>query len=206
MHTFATHSDIFIEKYKVGTLKRYGLDWETLGEINPRLNYCSITGFGQRGPDRPRPGCDFIFGGMSGVSSITGERDDLPGGGLQKLGVAFSDIMTGMYAAVAMHAAIAARGPASRGHYVDLVLLDVTLQALANMASNCLTSDRVPGRMGNAHASLVPYQVFAYADAHIVLTIGKDEQFASFCRVGKSTCAVLGRAIRDEPIADSEPH
>lgn len=183
VRTLATRSDIFIENYKVGSLKRYGLDWETLREVNPRLIYCSITGFGQTGPDRLRPGYDFIFQGMGGVMSITGERDDLPGGGPQKVGVAFSDIMTGMYAAVAMLAAIAARERTGRGQYVDLALLDVTLQALANMASNYLMSDRIPGRMGNAHANLVPYQVFACSDGHIVLTVGNDEQFASFCQV-----------------------
>ncbi|CAG9263024.1 CaiB/BaiF CoA transferase family protein [Paraburkholderia caribensis] len=179
----AMRSDVFIENYKFGTMKRYGLDYETLRQINPRLIYCSITGFGQTGPDRSRPGYDFIFQGMGGVMSITGERDDLPGGGPQKVGVAFCDIMTGMYAAVAILGAIAARVRTGRGQYIDLALLDVTIQALANMASNYLVSDRVPGRMGNAHANLVPYQVFPCADGHIVLTVGNDEQFASFCAV-----------------------
>ncbi len=183
VRTLAAQSDIFIENYKVGTLKRYGLDYDSLREINPRLIYCSITGFGQTGPNRHRPGYDFIFQGMGGLMSITGERDDLPGGGPQKVGVAFSDIMTGMYAAVAMLGAIAARERTGQGQHIDLALLDVTLQALANMASNYLISDRIPGRMGNAHANLVPYQVFACSDGHIVLTVGNDDQFVSFCRV-----------------------
>jgi crotonobetainyl-CoA:carnitine CoA-transferase CaiB-like acyl-CoA transferase len=183
VRNLAMRSDVFIENYKFGTMKRYGLDYEALKEFNPRLIYCSITGFGQTGPDRNRPGYDFIFQGMGGLMSITGERDDLPGGGPQKVGVAFCDIMTGMYDSVAVLGAIAARERTGRGQFVDLALLDVTLQALANMASNYLVSDRIPGRMGNAHANLVPYQVFACADGHIVLTVGNDEQFASFCEV-----------------------
>lgn len=176
-------SDVFMENYKTGTLKRYGLDYATLKAINPRLIYCSITGFGQTGPFRSRPGYDFIFQGMSGLMSITGERDDLPGGGPQKVGVAFVDLMTGMNAAVAVLAALAAREREGTGQYIDLALFDVAIAAMANMNSNYLVSGKVPGRMGNAHANLVPYQVFECADGHLILAIGNDEQFANFSRV-----------------------
>lgn len=179
----AASCDIFMENYKVGTLKRYGLDYESLREINPRLIYCSITGFGQTGPLRDRPGYDFIFQGMGGLMSITGERDDLPGGGPQKLGVAFADLMTGMYTAVAVLGALNARQRTGKGQHIDLALFDVVVGALANMNLNYLVSGKIPGRMGNAHANLVPYQVFRCADGHLIIAVGNDRQFADLCLV-----------------------
>ncbi len=179
----ATQADVFIENYKFGTMQRYGLDYATLSALNPRLIYCSITGFGQTGPMRERPGYDFIFQGMSGLMSITGERDDLPGGGPQKLGVAFADLMTGMNAAVAVLGAVAARHNTGKGQYIDLALFDVVVSALANMNLNYLVSGVVPGRMGNAHANLVPYQVFRCHDGHLIIAVGNDRQFGDLCDV-----------------------
>lgn len=179
----AQHADVFIENYKVGTMARYGLDYATLKELNPRLVYCSITGFGQTGPLKERPGYDFIFQGMAGLMSITGERDDLPGGGPQKLGVAFSDLMTGMNAAIAVLGALQARHVTGQGQYIDLALFDVTVGALANMNLNYLVSGKVPGRMGNAHANLVPYQVFRCQDGHLIIAVGNDRQFADLAAV-----------------------
>ena len=179
----ALKSDVFIENYKVGTMERYGLDYATLSALNPRLIYCSITGFGQTGPLKDRPGYDFIFQGMAGLMSITGERDDLPGGGPQKLGVAFSDLMTGMNAAIGVLGALQARHLTGRGQYIDLALFDVTVNALANMNLNYLVSGKVPGRMGNAHANLVPYQVFRCQDGHLIIAVGNDRQFADLADV-----------------------
>ena len=176
----AAQCDVVVENYKVGTLKRYGLDYESLKVVKPDLIYCSITGFGQTGPYRDRPGYDFIFQGMSGLMSITGERDELPGGGPQKLGVAFSDLTTGLYTAIAVLSALSHRQATGIGQYIDLALLDVVVGLLANMNSNYLVSGNVPVRMGNAHANLVPYQVFKTSDGHAILAVGNDKQFASF--------------------------
>jgi crotonobetainyl-CoA:carnitine CoA-transferase CaiB-like acyl-CoA transferase len=179
----AAKCDVLIENYKVGTLVRYGLSYEQLREINPRLIYCSITGFGKTGPYAPRPGYDFIFQGMGGLMSITGERDDLPGGGPMKVGIAITDILTGMYASLAITAAIAHRERGGAGQYIDMALLDCMVAFNANQISGYLVSGNVPKRYGNAHANVVPYQVFPCKDGHIILAVGNDSQFASLCKV-----------------------
>lgn len=179
----ALESDVFIENYKVGDMARYGLSYADLKEANPRLVYCSVTGFGQDGPMASFAGYDFIIQGMGGLMSITGERDDLPGGGPQKLGVAFSDLMTGMYSSVAILAALENRHKTGQGQYIDMALLDVQVAAMANMNMNYLTSGVVPKRQGNAHANIVPYQVFRTGDGHMVLAVGNDRQFAKFCAI-----------------------
>ncbi|MGJ7916570.1 CaiB/BaiF CoA transferase family protein [Massilia sp. LXY-6] len=179
----ALESDVFIENYKVGDMARYGLSYDDLKALNPRLIYCSVTGFGQDGPMAGFAGYDFIVQGMGGLMSITGERDDLPGGGPQKLGVAFSDLMTGMYSSVAILAALEHRHKTGEGQYIDMALLDVQVAAMANMNMNYLVSGKVPKRQGNAHANIVPYQVFKTADGHMVLAVGNDRQFAKFCAI-----------------------
>lgn len=179
----ALESDVFIENYKVGDMARYGLSYADLKEANPRLVYCSVTGFGQDGPMASFAGYDFIIQGMGGLMSITGERDELPGGGPQKLGVAFSDLMTGMYSSVAILAALENRHKTGQGQYIDMALLDVQVAAMANMNMNYLTSGVVPKRQGNAHANIVPYQVFRTGDGHMVLAVGNDRQFAKFCAI-----------------------
>jgi crotonobetainyl-CoA:carnitine CoA-transferase CaiB-like acyl-CoA transferase len=177
----AAKSDVLLENYKVGDLKRYGLSYEVLKSINPRLVYCSVTGFGQTGPLSHLAGYDFMIQGMGGLMSITGERDDLPGGGPQKVGVAVADLFTGMYATVAVLAALAFREREGRGQYIDMALLDCQVAMSANMNMNYLTSGVIPKRMGNAHANIVPYQVFASQDGHVILAVGNDSQFAKFC-------------------------
>ncbi len=179
----AAQCDVVVENYKVGQLSKYGLGYAALAAINPKLIYCSITGFGQTGPHRNRPGYDFIMQGVGGFMSITGERDDRPGGGPQKAGVAVSDLMTGMYSTVAILAAVTHRDRTGEGQYIDMALYDVMIAMLANMNMNYLTSGKAPQRAGNAHANIVPYQVFAAADGHIVVTVGNDSQFIKFCEV-----------------------
>jgi crotonobetainyl-CoA:carnitine CoA-transferase CaiB-like acyl-CoA transferase len=179
----AAQSDIVVENYKFGQLARYGLDYATLSQSDPRLIYCSITGFGQTGPHRELPGYDFIIQACGGFMSITGERDDQPGGGPQKAGVAVSDLMTGMYASTAILAAVAHRERSGTGQLIDLALYDVMLAMLANMNMNYLTTGRAPGRAGNAHPNIVPYQVFAAADGQLVIAVGNDAQFVRFCEV-----------------------
>ncbi|QVL43853.1 MAG: CoA transferase [Alcanivorax sp.] len=174
-------SDVLLENFKVGGLKRYGLDYESLAAINPRLIYCSITGFGQDGPYAERPGYDFLIQGMGGLMSITGQPDGEPGGGPVKAGVALTDITTGLYAAIAVLAAVNHRHQSGEGQHIDMALLDVQVATLANQAMNFLTSGTAPGRMGNAHPNIVPYQTFPAADGDIILTIGNDDQFARFC-------------------------
>ncbi|MGL4576767.1 MAG: CaiB/BaiF CoA transferase family protein [Burkholderiaceae bacterium] len=183
----AAQSDVLLENYKVGQLKKYGLDYTSLSEINPRLIYCSITGFGQTGPLAHRAGYDFVTQGMSGFMSITGERDDAPGGGPQKAGVAISDLFTGMYASVGVLAALEQRHRTGRGQQIDLGLLDVIVAAMANMNTNYLASGVAPKRWGNAHPNIVPYQTFAVADGHIILAVGNDGQFKKFCEVAGCT-------------------
>ncbi len=175
--------DVLIENYKVGGLKRYGLDYDSLKERNPGLIYCSITGFGQTGPYADQPGYDYLIQAMGGLMSITGERDDLPGGGPQKAGVAVADITTGLYATVAILAALIERRNSGKGDYIDLSLLDVQAAVLANQAMNYLTTGAVPRRQGNGHPNIVPYQSFATADAHIVLAVGNDAQFSRLCEL-----------------------
>jgi len=183
LRALAAQSDVLVENYKVGQLAGYGLDYATLATVNPRLVYCSITGFGQSGPNAARPGYDFIIQASGGFMSITGERDDRPGGGPQKAGVAVSDLMTGMYATVAILAALAHRASSGRGQHLDLALYDVQVAMLANMNMNCLTSGRAPGRAGNAHPNIVPYQVFAAADGALVIAVGNDAQYARLCEI-----------------------
>jgi crotonobetainyl-CoA:carnitine CoA-transferase CaiB-like acyl-CoA transferase len=185
----AREADVFIENYKVGDMARYGLSYEDLREINPRLIYCSVTGFGQTGPLAPLAGYDFIVQAIGGLMSITGERDDQPGGGPQKVGVAFADIMTGMYSTVAILAAIAQREKTGTGQYIDMALLDVQIATMANMNLNYLVSGTTPKRQGNAHANIVPYQVFDARDGQMVIAVGNDSQFAKFCEI--ADCAHL---------------
>jgi crotonobetainyl-CoA:carnitine CoA-transferase CaiB-like acyl-CoA transferase len=180
----AAHADVVLENFKVGHLKRYGLDYESLKAVKPDLVYCSITGFGQDGPYAHRAGYDFLIQGMGGLMSITGERDDLPGGGPQKAGVAITDLMTGMYATVAVLAALTHRDRTGEGQLIDMALLDVQVAMLANMASNLHTSGKPPRRWGNAHANIVPYQTFACADGHLIVATGNDGQYRKFVEAG----------------------
>jgi crotonobetainyl-CoA:carnitine CoA-transferase CaiB-like acyl-CoA transferase len=184
--------DVFIENFKVGDMKRYGLDYESLKLTNPKLVYCSITGFGQTGPYKDRAGYDYAVQGIGGLMSITGERDDL-GGGPQKVGVAVADLFTGMYSCVGILAALRHVQLTGVGQYLDMALLDTQVAMLANLGANYLTdgqfTGKVPGRMGNAHQNIVPYQVFEVAPNQsgerdfIILAVGNDRQFAKFCEV-----------------------
>ena len=178
------HCDVVLENFKVGQLKRYGLDYETLKAIKPDLVYCSITGFGQDGPYAHRAGYDFLIQGMGGLMSVTGERDELPGGGPQKAGVALTDLMTGMYATVAILAALTHRDRTGAGQHIDMSLLDTQVAMLANVGSNYLNSGKRPKRWGNAHANIVPYQTFACADGHIIVAAGNDGQYQKFVQAG----------------------
>src|SRR5689334_25024101 len=179
----AAKSDVLVENFKVGDLARHGLDYASLAKANPRLVYCSVTGFGQDGPYRDRPGYDFMVQGLGGLMSVTGERDDLPGGGPQKVGVAVSDLFTGMYATSAILAALIERGTSGRGQHIDMALLDVQVAMLANLSSSYFVSRVPPGRMGNAHMNIVPYHVFKAADEFLIVAVGNDGQFAAFCAV-----------------------
>ncbi|MFZ6657442.1 CaiB/BaiF CoA transferase family protein [Undibacterium sp. TJN19] len=180
----AAQSDVVLENYKVGQLKKYGLDYASLKLIKPDLVYCSITGFGQDGPYAHRAGYDFIVQGMGGFMSLTGERDDLPGGGPQKAGVAIADLMTGMYSTIAVMAALTHRDRTGEGQYIDMALLDVQVAMLANMNMNYLASGNAPKRWGNAHPNIVPYQTFATADGHIIVAAGNDGQYKKFVQMG----------------------
>lgn len=177
----AAVSDVVIENYKVGDLKRYGLDYESLRAINPALVYCSITGYGQDGPSAHKPGYDFVFQAIGGLMSITGERDDLPGGGPQKAGIAIADVMTGMYATIAILAALNRRQVSGQGQYIDMALLDCIVALGGNQVTGYFASGKIPHRYGNAHASLVPYQVFTVADGEIVVAVGNDTQWLRYC-------------------------
>jgi crotonobetainyl-CoA:carnitine CoA-transferase CaiB-like acyl-CoA transferase len=178
------HCDVVLENFKVGQLKRYGLDYDALRAIKPDIVYCSITGFGQDGPYAHRAGYDFLIQGMGGLMSVTGERDDLPGGGPQKAGVALTDLMTGMYATVAVLAALTHRDRTGEGQYIDMSLLDTQVAMLANVGSNYLNSGKRPRRWGNAHANIVPYQTFACLDGHIIVAAGNDGQYQKFVEAG----------------------
>jgi crotonobetainyl-CoA:carnitine CoA-transferase CaiB-like acyl-CoA transferase len=173
----AAGADILIENFKVGGLKRFGLDYPSLSSENPGLIYCSITGFGQTGPYAHRPGYDFIVQGMAGIMDITGEPDGDP----QKPGVAYADLFTGVYSATAILAALHARGQSGTGTHIDMSLLDVQVGVLANQAMNYLVSGRVPKRMGNAHPNLAPYQTFSAADGTVIIAVGNDQQFRALC-------------------------
>jgi len=179
----AAKCDVLIENYKVGDLARYGLGYEDLKKLNPKIIYASVTGFGQTGPYRERPGYDFMIQGMGGVMSITGERDDLPGGGAQRVGIPIADIMTGMYATVAICAAIAHREKSGTGQHLDLALLDTQVGILANQGLNYLATGKAPGRIGNAHPNIVPYQPFRTKDGDVILACGNDNLFNKFCEV-----------------------
>ena len=187
----AQRCDVLLENYKAGDLARYGLAYEDLRKVNPGLVYCSVTGFGQTGPYSERPGYDFMAQGMGGLMSITGERDDLPGGGPQRVGVPIVDIMTGMYATIAVCAALAHRERTGEGNYIDMALLDTQVAFLANQAMNYLATGESPGRLGNAHPNIVPYQTFRTRDGDIILACGNDNLFAKFCDVaGRRALAV----------------
>jgi len=179
----ALQSDILLENFKVGGLKQYGLDYQSLRLINPRLIYCSITGFGQTGPYAPRAGYDFLIQGMGGLMSITGRKDGDPGDGPQKVGVALTDILTGLYSVIAVLAALNHRHRTNLGQHIDMALLDVQITSLANQNLNYLTSGKPPVRMGNAHPNIVPYQDFPTADGNMIIAVGNDGQFAALCGV-----------------------
>jgi crotonobetainyl-CoA:carnitine CoA-transferase CaiB-like acyl-CoA transferase len=187
VRALAARSDVLLENYKVGTLARFGLGPEELRSANPRLVYCSVTGFGQSGPRSTQVAYDFLIQAMGGLMSITGERDGRPGGGPQKVGVPVVDLMTGMYAAVAVLAALTRREVSGRGEYIDMAMLDVQVAFLANQAMNYLLSGNAPRRTGNAHPNIQPQQVFACRDGEVVLVVGNDAQFAKLAEV-------LGRA------------
>jgi len=190
----ARESDALVENLKVGGLAKYGLDYPRVAAVNPRLVYASITGFGQDGPYADRAGYDFIIQGMCGFMSVTGERDDLPGGGPQKAGVAITDLMTGMYASVALLAALAHRDRTGQGQWIDACLFDSSVAMMAVMNMNYLVGAVAPQRAGNAHQNIVPYQVFACADGHLILAVGNDSQFRKFCDIaGKPEWAADAR-------------
>ena len=203
MRQLVQSCDVFIENYKVGDMARYGLDYDSLAALNPRLVYCSITGFGQTGPYSQRAGYDFAIQGMGGLMSITGERDDL-GGSPQKAGIAVADLFTGMYATVSILAALRHAEKTGQGQYIDMALLDTQVAVIANLGANYLVSGqhegKVPQRAGNAHQNLVPYQVFEVAPTsegdkqHMILAIGNDKQFAKFCEI--ANCTHLGNDAR----------
>ena len=178
----AAQADVLVENFKVGDMARYGLDAESLRREFPRLVYCSITGFGQTGPYRERAGYDYAIQGLGGLMSVTGERDDKPGGGPQKVGVAVADLFTGLYATVAILAALHHRDATGLGQVVDMALLDSQVAMLANLGANYLVTHQPPRRAGNAHQNIVPYQVFEVADGHLILAVGNDGQFDRFCR------------------------
>ncbi|KQX55937.1 MULTISPECIES: CaiB/BaiF CoA transferase family protein [unclassified Ensifer] len=173
----AAQSDVLLENFKVGGLTKYGLDYESLKKINPRLIYCSVTGFGQDGPYAHRAGYDYIVQGMSGIMDLTGEPDREP----QKIGVAFADIFTGLYGVIAVQAALAQRERTGEGQQIDMALLDCMTGVLANQALNFLVSGKAPRRLGNAHPNIAPYQVFPTSDGHLIVAVGNDRQFVKFC-------------------------
>jgi crotonobetainyl-CoA:carnitine CoA-transferase CaiB-like acyl-CoA transferase len=172
-------ADIVIENFKVGGLKKYGLDWETLRLVNPKLVYCSITGFGQTGPYAPRAGYDFIIQGMSGLMSMTGEPDEPP----QKSGMAVADMFTGLYAVIAIQAALMHVRAGGQGQHIDMSLLDTQSAIMSYHALSCLVSGKSPSRIGNAHTSIMPYDVLPVADGHVILAVGNDGQFERLCSV-----------------------
>ena len=179
----AAQCDVLVENFKVGDMARYGLDAPTLLAEFPRLVYCSITGFGQTGPYRDRAGYDYAVQGIGGLMSVTGERDDRPGGGPQKVGVAVADLFTGLYATIAIQAALRHRDASGQGQHIDMALLDTQVAMLANLGANYLATGVAPRRAGNAHQNIVPYQVFEVADGHLILAVGNDGQFVRFCEI-----------------------
>lgn len=179
VHKLAQQCDIVIENFKTGGAAQYALDYATLSAHNPQLIYCSITGFGQTGPYKNRPGYDFLVQAMGGLMSVTGEPEREP----QKIGVALTDVMTGLYASVGILASLAEREKSGLGQYIDLALLDVTAATLANQATNYLVGGEVPKKLGNSHPNIVPYQTFATSDGHCIVAVGNDEQFKRYCQV-----------------------
>jgi crotonobetainyl-CoA:carnitine CoA-transferase CaiB-like acyl-CoA transferase len=202
----AVRSDILLETFKTDELARYGLSYEDLKPINPALIYCSITGFGQTGPYRHRRGYDFAIQGMGGLMSVTGRPDDEPGGGPEKVGVAVVDIMAGMYATVAVLSALARRTVTGAGQHIDIALLDVQVAMMANQNMNYLISGVAPKRLGNAHPNIVPYQSFATLDGHVILTVGNDAQFVSFCAVARREDLSQDDRFRTNPARVSNRH
>jgi len=196
--------DVLVENFKVGDMARYGLDAAALRALNPRLVYASITGYGQTGPYRERAGYDYAIQGLGGLMSVTGERDDLPGGGPQKVGVAVADLFTGMYATVAILAALRHRDASGQGQVIDMALLDTQVAMLANLGANYLVTRQAPRRIGNAHQNIVPYQVFEVADGHLILAVGNDGQFDKFCAV--AGCPELAADARFTRNADRVRH
>src|SRR5438128_1792010 len=187
-------SDVLIENYKFGDLARYGLAYDDLERINARLVYCSVTGFGQTGPYRERPGYDFMIQGMGGMMSVTGEPDDAPGGGPQRAGVPVADIITGMYASIAICAALAHRAESGSGQHLDLALLDSQIALLAYQSTNYFATGKPPKRIGNLHPNIVPYQPFRAADGEVILACGNDNLYRKFCEA--AGCAELARDPR----------
>ncbi len=177
----AQKSDVLIENYKFGDLARYGLGYGDLAKLNPRLVYCSVTGFGQTGPQREHPGYDFMIQGMGGMMSVTGEPDGAPGGGPQRAGVPVADIITGMYASIAVCAALASRAETGKGQHLDLALLDSQIALLAYQNTNYFATGTPPGRIGNLHPNIVPYQPFKTADGDVILACGNDNLYRKFC-------------------------
>jgi len=199
----AARCDVLVENFKVGDLDRYGLGWDEIAKCNPRIVYCSITGFGQTGPYRERAGYDYIVQGIGGLMSVTGERDDLHGGP-QKVGVAVADLFTGMYATTAILAALRHADRTGEGQRIDMALLDTQVAMLANLGANYLVSGNIPGRAGNAHQNIVPYQVFETAPGalgrdFIILAVGNDSQFAKFCdAAGRADIAADARFAKNQ--------
>lgn len=181
IRALARECDVLIENYKHGDLARYGLGYEDLRTLNPRLVYCSVTGFGQTGPYRERPGYDFMIQGMGGMMSVTGEPDGTPGGGPQRAGVPIADIITGMYASIAICAALASRAETGKGQHLDLALLDSQIALLAYQNTNYFSTGKAPGRIGNLHPNIVPYQPFRSSDGEVIVACGNDNLFRKFC-------------------------
>jgi crotonobetainyl-CoA:carnitine CoA-transferase CaiB-like acyl-CoA transferase len=192
----AAKSDVLLENYKFGDLARYGLGYEDLRKINPRLIYCSVTGFGQTGPYKERPGYDFMIQGMGGMMSVTGEPDGAPGGGPQRAGVPIADIITGMYASIAICAALAHRAQSGQGQHLDLALLDSQIALLAYQNTNYFATGKPPRRIGNLHPNIVPYQPFRAADGEVILACGNDNLYRKFCEA--AGCAELASDPRFE--------
>ena len=193
LRRLAGKSDVVIENFKRGDLKRYGLDYDSLSASNERLIYCSLTGFGQDGPYANRAGYDFMIQGMAGLMSVTGLPDGEPGGGPVKVGVALSDVLTGLYSAIAILGALQERHASGKGQFIDMALFDVTVACLANQSLNYLVSGKAPQRLGNAHPNIVPYQVFVASDGHLIIAVGNDGQF-------RRLAEVLGNAaLADDP-------
>ena len=197
IRALARDVDVFVENYKVGTLARYGLGYDDIRALNPRIIYCSVTGFGQDGPNAELPGYDFVFQGIAGMMSYTGQADGEPGAGPMKSGVAIGDLMTGLYTAIAILAALERRHVSGEGQNIDMSLLDCIVAANSYQAQNWFASGRVPRRMGNAHPNLVPYQVFACRDRDLIVAVGNDGQYAAFCgAIGRPELAADPRYAR----------